>query len=164
MSATAWFLYVAEGSDVNLIAASGNVPVTLHNDLTSRSTVTVVMKSIVAQPRGAGPARVTIPAGGDVTAHVAVTGVKSANVTATVALENASGDVVAAPQVLRVRVRADWGNAVTAVFTVGLALLLVAGIIRTIRRGRRSSRMAPVAPPRPRRLRREDTGAGGDDD
>ena len=56
--------------------------------------------------------------------------------------------VVAAPQTLKVRVRADWGNAVTAVFTVGLVVLLIAGIIRTIRRGRRSTRMAPVAPPK----------------
>ncbi len=162
-------LYVAEGSDVNLIAASGNVPVTLHNNLEVDATVTVVMLSsspnLVVQDRPV----VTIPAGGDVTAHIAVTGVKSANVTATVALKNARGDVVAAPQVLRVRVRADWGNAVTAVFTVGLGLLLVAGVIRTVRRGRRSSRMAPMSAGARTRSSEgpatapEDTDAGGDD-
>jgi hypothetical protein len=158
-------LYVAEGSDVNLIAASGNVPVTLHNDLDVDATVTVVMMSsspnLVVQDRPV----VTIPAGGDVTAHIAVTGVKSANVTATVALKNARGDVVAAPQVLRVRVRADWGNAVTAVFSVGLGLLLIAGVIRTMRRGRRSSRMAPMAAgaTTPTMESPEDTDAGGGD-
>ena len=172
-NATLDSLFVAEGSNVNLLASSGNVPVTLHNDLTVASTVTVVMKSsspnLVVEDRP----KVTIPAGGDVTAHIAVTGVKSANVTATVALENANGDVVAAPQLIRVRVRADWGNAVTAVFTAGLALLLVAGLIRTVRRGRRSSRMAPIpaAPKQQRPVQPPprtddtdgDTGGGGDD-
>lgn len=146
VTATLRGLYVASPSDVNLIAASGNVPLTLHNDLDVDATVTVVMRSgspnLVVEDRPV----VTIPAGGDVTAHIAVTGVKSANVTATVALENATGDVVAAPQVMEVRVRADWGNAVTAIFTAALALLLIAGIIRTIRRGRRSTRMAPMEP------------------
>ena len=164
-NATLSSLFVAVGSNVNLIATSGNVPVTLHNDLAVDSTVTVVLKSsspnLVVEDRPT----VTIPAGGDKTAHVAVTGVKSANVTATVALENADGDVVAAPQLLRVRVRADWGNAVTAVFTVGLSLLLIAGLIRTVRRGRGSTRMAPI-PAAPRQQEQppaDDTDARGDD-
>jgi hypothetical protein len=138
-------LHVAAGSDVNLIAASGNVPVTLHNDLSVDAQVTVVMRStspnLVVQDQPV----VTIPAQSDLTVHIPVTGVKSANVTTTVALENGQGDVVAAPQALRVRVRADWGNALTVVFAVGLALLLIAGLIRTVRRGRGSSRMAPAA-------------------
>jgi len=141
-------LQVAVGSDVNLIAASGNVPVTLHNDLPVDATVRLVMRSASPNLVVEDQPVVTIPAGGDFTAHVAVTGVKSANVNATLALHNTDGDVVAAPQTLKVRVRADWGNAVTAVFTVGLVLLVVAGVIRTIRRGRRSTRMAPVAPPK----------------
>ena len=139
-------LQVASGSDVNLVAASGNVPVTLHNDLAVDATVTVVMKSTSPNLVVQSAPVVTIPAGGAITAHVPVTAVKSADVTATVALENADGDVVAAPQLLKVRVRADWGNAVTAVFTVGLVLLIVAGLIRTVRRGRRSTRMAPTNP------------------
>ena len=147
VAATLAGLHVAAGSDVNLIAASGNVPITLRNDLPVDATVTVVMRSASPNLVVQDTPVVTIPAGGDVTALVAVTGVKSANVSATVALENSEGDVVAAPQVIHVRVRADWGNAVTAVFSVGLALLLIAGIIRTIRRGRRSSRMAPMSPP-----------------
>ncbi|MGC4175386.1 DUF6049 family protein [Demequina sp.] len=152
-------LHVAVGSDVNLIAASGNVPVTLRNDLGVDATVTVVMRStspnLVVQDQPV----VTIPAGSDLTVHIPVTGVKSANVTTTVALRNADGDVVAAPQALKVRVRADWGNAITVVFVVGLALLLVAGVVRTVRRGRRSSRMAPMEPPVPE----GNTDAGGKD-
>ena len=145
VSTTLGSLYVGEGSDVNLIAASGNVPITLHNDLAVDATVTVVMKSSSPNLVVVDRPVVTIPAGGDYTAHVAVKGIKRANVAATVALKNSDGDVVAAPQLLRVRVRADWGNIVTAIFTVGLALLLVAGLIRTVRRGRRSSRMAPMS-------------------
>ena len=161
VNATLGSLYVAEGSDVNLIAASGNVPVTLHNSLAVDAKVTVVMKSSSPNLVVQDQPTVTIPAGGDFTALIAVTGVKSANVTATVALHNANGDVVAAPQVLRVRVRADWGNAMTAVFTVGLSLLLIAGLIRTIRRGRGGSRMAPM--PAAEAAAAEDTDPGGDD-
>ena len=144
VNATLGAVYVAEGSDVNLIASKGSVPVSLHNDLPVDATVTVVMRSSSPNLVVGNAPVVTIPAGGDVTAHIDVTGVKSANVTATVTLKNAEADVVAAPQVLRVRVRADWGNAMTAVFTVGLVALLVAGLVRTFRRGRRSSRMAPM--------------------
>jgi len=139
-------LHVASGSDVNLIAASGKVPVTLQNELDVDATVTVVMRSASPNLVIDDAPVVTIPAGDEITAFVAVTGISSANVSATVALKNADGDVVAAPQVIHVRVRADWGNAVTLVFSIGLALLLAAGIVRTIRRGRRSSRMAPIAP------------------
>jgi hypothetical protein len=150
-------LHVAAGSDVNLIAASGNVPVTLHNDLGVDATVTVVMRSSSPNLIVHDQPVVTIPAGSDLTVHIPVSGVKSANVTTTVALENADGDVVAAPQALRVRVRADWGNAITVVFAIGLGLLLIAGLIRTVRRGRGSTRMAPAGD-EPR-----DTDAGGDD-
>jgi len=144
VNATLGSVYVAEGSDVNLIASKGSVPVSLHNDLPVDATVTVVMRSSSPNLVVGNAPVVTIPAGGDVTAHIDVTGVKSANVTATVTLKNAEADVVAAPQVLRVRVRADWGNAMTAIFTVGIVALLVAGLVRTFRRGRRSSRMAPM--------------------
>ncbi len=56
---------------------------------------------------------------------------------------------------MRVRVRAQWGNAATGVFTAALAVLLIAGIVRTARRGRKDTRMRPANATRRRgRVRR----------
>jgi uncharacterized iron-regulated membrane protein len=43
------------------------------------------------------------------------------------------------------RVRAAWGNLTTGVFTAGLVVLLIAGLVRTIRRGRKDTRLRPTA-------------------
>lgn len=157
---------VNPGSDLNLIAASGKVPVKLHNDLAADATVTVIMRSASPNLRVKDQPEVVIPAGGDVTAQVSVEAVSSANVTVTVSIENARGDVVASPQLLHIRVRADWGNAVTAAFSVALAGLLVAGLIRTIRRGRKTTRLAPsdAEVARTGTERGSESGSGGDDD
>lgn len=137
-------LRVPDSSDVNLLAASGNLPVTVQNDLAVDATVRVVVRSSSPNLRVLESPTVTVPAGGTATARVPVEGVSSANIVVTVALENTRGDAVAPPQATRIRVRADWGNAVTVAFTVGLVFLLVAGVIRTVRRGRAGTRVPPL--------------------
>src|SRR5690606_34102771 len=73
-------LSVVEGSTVNLIAASGDLPVTLRNDLAQAVTVGVMLRP--SDPRlSAEPSeRVTIEPGTTASVTVPVTAIGSGNV------------------------------------------------------------------------------------
>ncbi|MEX0914089.1 MAG: DUF6049 family protein, partial [Demequina sp.] len=134
---------ITSGSALNLVAASGNVPVTIRNDLPVESTVRVAMMTSSPYIGVSEQPVVTIPPSSEVTVLVPVTAVSSANVNVSVVLRNSEGEDITTPMSMEIRVRADWGNAVTGVFTVGLVLLLIAGLVRTIRRGRKDTRTGP---------------------
>jgi hypothetical protein len=125
------------------VSSSGNVPVTVRNDLETGVAVVVVMTSrspsliIDAQPVA------TVPAGTEQTVLVPITAVSSGDVLVTVALRSEDGATLAVAETLKVRVRAEWGNVATGVATAALVILLVAGVWRTIRRGRRDTRTGP---------------------
>lgn len=140
-------LTVAAGSDVNFIADSGSVPVTVRNDLDVDATVTVDMTSFAPNLQVRDAPTVTIPAGSSMAVPVEVEAVSSANVNATIVLRNPDGTAIGAPVSMSVRVRADWGTAMTAFFTAGLVLLLVMGVVRTVRRGRKETRTGPRPDP-----------------
>ncbi|WP_062381139.1 DUF6049 family protein [Demequina pelophila] len=143
LDATLGALYLPAGSDINLIAASGSVPVAVRNDLPVEATVRVEMLSFSPNLQVRESPVVTVAAGATQSVLVPVEAVSTADVTAAIVLRNDAGEPVSDRVTLTVRVRADWGNAVTAVFTVGLVLLLVAGVYRTIRRGRKDTRTGP---------------------
>ncbi|WP_084125056.1 DUF6049 family protein [Demequina sp. NBRC 110054] len=134
---------VATSSDINFIAAEGELPVTVRNTTAQELTVIVAAASNSPELQITGRPEVTIPAGSDAVVQIPVSAVSSANVVVYVTIRTVEGDIISEPQNLTVRVRADWGNAATAVFSVLLVLLLIAGVIRTIRRGRRDTRVKP---------------------
>lgn len=139
-------LGVPAGSSLNLLSASGKVPLTIRNGLPADVTVRVELTSnspnLVVLDRPV----VTIPAGTEQQVHVAVEAVSSADVTARVTLTDEDGNQLSPPTFVRVRVRADWGDAFTIALAVGASALLVAGLFRTLRRGRRDTRLAPDDP------------------
>jgi hypothetical protein len=138
---------VTSSSELTLVSTSGNVPITVRNDLNSPVTVRVVMTSRSPSLLIDDQPLVTIPAGVEQTVLVPITGVSSDDVKVTVALRNEAGATLAVAKTLEVRVRAEWGNAATGVVTAGLVVLLIAGVWRTIRRGRRDTRMPPSVDP-----------------
>ncbi len=135
---------VTSGNSLNLVSSSGDVPVTVQNNLDVPVTVRVAMTSrspvlvINAQPTA------TVAAGAEETVLVPVTAVSNGDVNVAVAVRNEDGQTVAVAETLRVRVRAQWGNAATGIFTAGLVVLLIAGIVRTARRGRKDTRVRPA--------------------
>lgn len=139
-------LTVVEGSTVNLIAASGDLPVTLRNDLGQPVTVGVMLRPSDPRLKAEPSEQVTIEPGTTASVTVPVTAIGSGNVDVDVQVLAVDGAVVAAPAQFTVRVRADWESTGTAVVGVALLVLLVAGITRTVRRGRSASRMAPMRP------------------
>lgn len=142
-SATLDSVSIATGSALNLVAASGNVPITVRNDLPVDTTVTVTVLTASPYIDVVDRPTITVPAESEATALVPVTAVSSANVNVSVELRDSEDEAVTPPQALEIRVRADWGNAATGVFTVALVLLLIAGLVRTIRRGRKDTRTGP---------------------
>ncbi|WP_435737763.1 DUF6049 family protein [Cellulosimicrobium sp. PMB13] len=146
---------IVRGSSILLLAEQQSLPVRLQNDLAQDAVVQVVLRP--DEPRLKAPDRkeATIPAGSEVTVQVPVEAAGSVNVVVDVEVVSAARpDVrVAEPQQFVVRVRADWESVGTVVVAVLLAVGMIAGIWRTVRRGRSPRRLAgatvdqPAPPP-----------------
>ncbi len=78
---------------------------------------------------------------------VPVDAISSANISAFVRLTDAEGHRLTPNTLVKVRVRADWGTAFTAIVGGGALLLLVGGIWRTARRGKQNTRTEPGGEP-----------------
>ncbi|WP_159450200.1 DUF6049 family protein [Demequina sp. NBRC 110056] len=157
---------IAESSDLNLLANEGDIPVTIVNELDWPVTVTVDLRSLSPSLNVQDRPVVTIPAQQELVAPVTVEAVSSGNVGVTVILRTSTGVAVSDAQSFDVRIRADWGTAATAVFSVLLVLLLIAGLIRTVRRGRKDTRTSPQPAPAtaPSSLDEPDGSDGSDDE
>ena len=138
---------IADSSELNLLTESGDIPVNVVNGLAHAVTVTVNLNSFSSNLQILDSPTVTVPPASDQVVLVPVEAVSNANVFVAANLHNADGEPISDTQPFSVRVRADWGNAATAVFTVVLVLLLIAGLIRTVRRGRKDTRVDPSTPP-----------------
>jgi len=132
-------LGVEDSATVNLISASGDLPVTVRNDLDQPVTVTVHLTSDDPALQVPDEVPVQVPAADTSTVGVQVHAVGSADVTVLAELRTADGARVGTPATLAVRVRAGWENAGTAVVAAVVAGMLVVGLARTIRRGRRGT-------------------------
>lgn len=140
-------LRIAASSDLNLLADSGDIPITVVNELDRPVTVTVELTSLSPNLQVQSRPVVTVPQGEEVMVPVTVEAVSSANVELRAVLRTVTGVAISDVQQFSVRVRADWGTAATAVFSVLLVMLMIAGIVRTIRRGRKDTRTSPGAAP-----------------
>lgn len=123
---------------VNLIASEANLPVRIMSSLDQDATVVVRLQSDSARLQTVKDVSITIPAGGQTTATLPVRAVGSGDVDLTVILLAGDSTVISAPQTVHMRIRADWETKGTRAAGAGLAVLLMGGIVRTVRRGRRT--------------------------
>jgi hypothetical protein len=134
---------IQRGSPILLLAEEQSLPVRVANELPQDVEVQVVLRP--DDPRLKAPQRptTTVPAGSEVTVPVPVEAFGSGNVTVAVEVVSAADPSVrvAAPAEFVVRVRADWESVGTAVVGALLAIAMVAGIWRTVRRGRSPRRL-----------------------
>ncbi len=133
-------LSIIKGSNVTLISQSSEVPISVRNTLDQDATVTLRLKprnSCLAVPHAP---TVTVPAHQTVSFRVPFDAVASCNVVVDVSLLTADGTPVADSTQFTVRVHADWENVGTAVAAGLLALGLVVGLWRTVRRGQTARR------------------------
>ena len=124
---------------INLIASEANLPVRITSSLNQDATVMVRLLSGSARLQTIKDVTLTVPADGQTTATVPVKAVGSGDVNLTIMLLAADGTAVGAPQTIHMRVHADWESRGTQVMGAGLVILLVGGIVRTVRRGRRTA-------------------------
>ncbi|GAA1640634.1 DUF6049 family protein [Georgenia ruanii] len=134
-------------STLNLINSSANVPVHVRNDLGVDVTVRVELDPNDPRLQAREGVPLTVPAHSQATAQVPVRAVGSGNLPVRIKLTTPAGHPVGEPAELAVRVRADWENVGTAVVAGLLVVLLVAGLVRTVRRGPRMDPGTPVPDP-----------------
>ncbi|MHB1288065.1 DUF6049 family protein [Georgenia sp.] len=134
-------------STLNLINASAQIPIHVRNDLGVDVVVQVVLEPFDPRLQVPESVTVTVPAGAEATAQVPVRAVGSGDVPVDVLLRTPDGEPLGAVTELHVRARPDWENVGTAVLAGALAVLLVAGIVRTVRRGPRMDPNEPVPVP-----------------
>ncbi len=129
---------VVEGSAITVLSAQVDLPVTVVNDLDRAVDVTVSLDSSSPrlQPGGEQPISGLGP-GDRQRVLVPVRAVASGDVTAQVVLRADDGTPIGSPATLRVRVRADWESRGTAVAAGVVVLVLLVGVVRTVRRNRR---------------------------
>ncbi|HLV04050.1 DUF6049 family protein [uncultured Georgenia sp.] len=127
------------GSTLNLINDEAHIPVAVTNEMTLPANVLV--RLVPRDPRLVVDEQVAlqIPAQQSATAQVPVHAVGSGDVVVDVVLAAPDGSPIDEPTEIRVRVRADWETVGTAVVAGLLVLLLVVGLVRTVRRGRRGA-------------------------
>jgi hypothetical protein len=134
---------------VNLISSSGGLPVQVENGLGQPVTIQVGLRPGDARLVAEHSITVTVQPGGQALVQVPVHAVQSGALDVTVVLQTLDGAVVDDSTHFTVRVRAEWEGVGTAVAAGLLALALVLGLVRTIRRGRaaRQARSRPGSGP-----------------
>ncbi|MBD8062018.1 DUF6049 family protein [Oceanitalea stevensii] len=134
------------GSTLNLINDTAHIPVAVTNEMSRPATVVVRLSP--RDPRLVADDEVTleIPAQQSATAQVPVHAVGSGDVVVDVVLAAPDGAPIDEPTEIQVRVRADWETVGTAVAAGLLVIMLVAGLVRTVRRARRRGRLGESEP------------------
>ena len=126
---------IVSSSTINMVGGQARIPVLIRNDLDA--PVTVILR---AEPSNArlvvdGTVKLTIQANSQSRAYVPVSArVGSGSVDLVITLTSTTGAQVGSPQTIPVRVRADWeafGLVGIGVIFVGL---VIAGVIRTVRK------------------------------
>ncbi len=135
------------GSSLNLISTSGSVPITVSNDLDVDITVVVVFETRSPNLIPRENPTITLASQTSEQVLIPVTAISSANVTAFVHLTDVDGHRLTRDTAVKLRVRADWGTAFTAIVGGGALMLLVGGFWRTARRGKRNTRGEPGTEP-----------------
>ncbi|QIK84741.1 DUF6049 family protein [Sanguibacter sp. HDW7] len=137
---------VVAGSDINLISDHGNLPIRIRNDLPVSIAVGVALVPDDPRLNVLDVPQATLEPGTEQSVEVPVRAIGSGDVRVLVRLTGPDGVVVAEPYAFDVRVRAEWETVGTAVIAGLLALLVLGGVVRTIRRGRSARRTAPIRP------------------
>ncbi|NCT92672.1 hypothetical protein GXB85_17190 [Cellulomonas sp. APG4] len=136
---------VRSGSQINLISTTGELPVVVENTLDQAVEVGVTLRPQDPRLRVDDAPLVTLAPRATETVHVPVHAIQSADVGVAVELRTSEGVLLDDSTVMEVRVRAEWEGIGTAVLGALLAIGVVIGLVRTVRRGRTGRRSEPVA-------------------
>lgn len=129
---------VVPSSTINVISSSADLPLRIQSSLDQDVTVRIHLKPGSTRLQASKDVTVTVPAHGQASATVPIKAVGSGDVDVHITVLAADGTPVGTAITLHTRVRADWESLGTTAVAAVLVVMLLAGIVRTVRRGRRS--------------------------
>lgn len=135
-------LSIAPLSDLNVISARSELRVTVRNELAVPATLHLVVSPRKACLQAERPAPLTVDAHDEKSVVVVLHATANCEVTVVATLTNPSGQVVSAPVTFQARVAPTIESVGTIVVGVLLAIGLLLGIVRTVRRGQSARRGA----------------------
>ena len=137
---------VFSGSTKNLLAKSANLPVTVKNHLQQDAVVWLKLRSSSGRLLTGERQEVALPARRSTVVQVPVQAVANGDVEIQVQLFSPRGALLSTSTSVEVRVLSDWENRGLIAGGVLLALLLLVGLVRGVRRGRRARIPADSVP------------------
>lgn len=132
-------LVVARSAPINLLDSKANLPITVSNKLADTANVTVTATTLDPRLRLGGAQKTQVAGRTAKLVRIPTEGIGSGNVKVRVSLTNPQGKALHPPREIVVRVRAGWESKGTFAIGAALAVLLVIGVVRSIRGGRRAS-------------------------
>lgn len=139
-------VYIVTGSEINLVARSSNIPIQIKNSFKSDVVVHVFVRPTNARVSVPAAVEIKIPGETTVTAKIPVEAVANGKVLLRAWIETFSGVQIGRAVVISMNVNADIELAMLLSFAGLVALLLVFGIFRTIRKNRKNSNSAQPFP------------------
>ena len=130
-------VYIVPGSEVNLVARDGRIPVTIKNDSSESATIIVHGKSSTFRLEVLKDTEITIPAGSSQVAEVGVRAVANGPVELEIWLEE-NGVEVGKREIIQVNVNYDVELFLLVSFAFAMFGLILIGSYRTVRKLRRS--------------------------
>lgn len=131
---------IVTSSTINMVSGQARIPVVIRNDLPSAVSVVVHSEPSNARIAVEGNIPLTVEANAQGRAYIPVTArVGSGSVDLEVSLTDQAGNRVGSVAVLPVNVRADWETFGLFGLAIVFFGLIIAGIIRTVRRRPRKS-------------------------
>ena len=129
-------VYIVPGSEVNLVARDGRIPITVQNDGSESATVIVRGKSSSFRLEILKETEITIPAGSSQQAEVDVRAVANGPVELEIWLEQ-NGVEVGERELVQVNVNYDIELFLLVSFAFAMFALILIGSYRTVRKLRR---------------------------
>ena len=130
-------VYIVPGSEVNLVARDGRIPVTIKNDSSESATIIVHGKSSTFRLEVLKETEITIPRGSSQVAEVGVRAVANGPVELEIWLEE-NGVEVGKREIIQVNVNYDVELFLLVSFAFAMFGLILIGSYRTVRKLRRS--------------------------
>jgi Family of unknown function (DUF6049) len=130
-------VYIVPGSEVNLVARDGRIPVTIQNDGSESATVIVHGESSSFRLEVLDAQEITIPAGSSQLAEVGVRAVANGPVELEIWLEQ-NGVEIGKRELIQVNVNYDVELFLLVSFAFAMFGLILIGSYRTVRKLRRS--------------------------
>ncbi|MDC4232568.1 DUF6049 family protein [Actinomyces sp. B33] len=129
---------VEPADSVNVINKAVAFPVRIRNSLDWDVAVSVTLRPSDPRLRAETVRGQTIPARSVATVDVPVTAIGSGDIEVTYEVSTPDGTVLDDSRSVLVRMRAGWEDALTITMTVGVGLLFIWGLVRTVRKRSRA--------------------------